>query len=239
VDKRTLYALVAMLALFLIFDTFVWKPQRRQKALATQETTQNPSPAPVDSTGGTLTDSLVAAGPAVVFDSLSAPDAKAEQLTLKNDKVTVTFSSKGAEITQIELANYKMSGSEQVKLVNSGSSIAGVSLVTPDSKQSLSNVIFRHKLTDSGRNLVFYLGEETNPSFEKIYSLDATYGITMAVKAHSIANVKGMELDFAGGIADSEEYLRSKAQDYKFLLYTNQLQKFTVGNLKKKPPPAM
>lgn len=235
-DKRTLYALVAMLALFLIFDTFVWKPQRRQKALATQETTQNTNPAPVDTLGATLTDSLTATGPAVMLDSLSAPDAMEELVKLKNDKVVVTFSTRGAEITQVELADFKMNGSDQVKLVNTGSSIAGVSLVTPDKKQSLSNVIFRHKLTDSDRTLVFYLGEEANPSFEKTYSLDDKYGIKLAVKAHSIANVKGMELDFAGGIADSEEYLRSKAQDYKFLLYTNQLQKFTVGSLKKKPP---
>ena len=36
-DKKTLYALMLMLALFLVFDQFVWKPQRVRQAQAAEQ----------------------------------------------------------------------------------------------------------------------------------------------------------------------------------------------------------
>lgn len=233
VDKRTLYALLAMLALFLVFDQFVWKPQRQQNTQAQAQSTEQATTEPEEP----VVDSLPPAASAGALDSLLVQGTEATSISLKNSLMRVDFSSRGAVITQVELANFKRRDESNVLLVAPDAYIAGSSVFTAESQElELDGLIFEHELSDDQSQLRFYLGSPDAPQVEKIYSLDEQYGINLDLRINSIASVKGIQMDFSSGIADSEDYLRSKAQDYKFLLYTAQLQKFTLNNLKKKQP---
>lgn len=236
-DKRTLYALLAMLALFLVFDQFVWRPQARRKAQAQEQSRQAaaelPAELPTDSSDVSEAGQIAAV---TSLDSLASSTASEETIRLQNELMQVSFSTRGAVITQVELNNYKINDEEQVKLINADSQIAGTTILSAGATKSLDTQVFAHTVAPDSASVTFYLGAQDSPTVAKTYSLDQSYGIKLDIKLQEVPGIIGLEHDFSSGIADSEEYLRSKAQDYKFLIYNAQLQKISVNSLKKKPP---
>lgn len=232
-DKKTLYALMLMLALFLVFDQFVWKPQRvrqaqaaEQKAAdqASQKQTTQPAPAKKDS---------LSVAPALL-DSLSTPGAKAETIKLGNELMDVSFSSQGGTISQVELHRFRSLEKKPVALINPKSSILGMKLFTGSGEADLSRVVFNYRVVADSSLVVFYLGDPAKPVVEKRYVLDKQYGIELSIAIENYGLIRGTELDFGSGIADTEKNLRSKQQDYQFLLYAgNEQEKYSLPKLKK------
>ena len=237
-DKRTVLALILMLALFLVFDQFVWKPQREQKAAETAAQTQSKEAPASKSTVPAPKDSLAAAP--MLPDSLSSPDAKEQDIVLSNPRMKVTFSSRGARIKQINLPDFKMAGDKDVALINANSTIAGSSVILENGTRNLDNLIFNVRSNPDSAYVVFYLGEAAKPMVEKTFKLDQQYGIAHEIKIRNMGAVKGLELDFSSGIADTEKNLKSKKQDYSFLLYGDaKLQKLSMSAVKKGPQAAI
>ncbi len=229
-DKRTLLALLLMMIVFLVFNQFVWKPKpaATEAANPVQNTPQAAEPVPA--TPDTL--------PALArSDSLLSSTAKAETVTLENELMKVSFSSQGANITQVELKNFKMHDSENVKLIPSGQSIASLSLLHADGETALQQVVFDTQLSPDGRSVSFSLGDKANPRVKKSYSLDSRYGIALNVEANNLKPLTGLELDFDSGIADTERATKSKLQDYKFIYYAdNEIQRVPLSKFKKSRP---
>ena len=225
-DKRTLTAILLMLALYIVFNQFIWKPQ---PPAAEQPDTLASSSEPV------LADSIapvVSAFP----DSLKNPDASADTLILENERMKVSFSSQGAAIHKVELKNHFIQGDEPVQIVPEGKSLAELTIFHPASQTSVKDIVFNYVASKDSNEVHFWIGNEASPSVSILYRLDDEYGIVMQVKASEFAVINGLALDFGCGIADSETYTKYKAQDYKFVYYANnELKKVPLSKLKKKP----
>ena len=234
-DKRTVLALILMLVLFLVFDQFVWKPQREQKAQQTAAQTQTKEAPAAAKPGAPAPKDSIATIP-TLLDSLSSADAKIQDVVLSNAKMTVTFSTRGALIKQINLHDFKMEGDKDVALINQNTGIAGTTVVLEGGTRNLDDLIFSYRSNPDSASVVFYLGDAAKPTVQKTFSLDQLYGIAHDVKIQNMGAVKGLELDYSSGIADTEKNLKSKKQDYSFLLYADaKLQKFSMGTVKKEP----
>jgi YidC/Oxa1 family membrane protein insertase len=234
-DKRTITALLMMLALYLVFDMLVWKPQR-QAALQNNITQTQSTPV-------AATDSLAAPAEAPVAsvaaaDSLFGGSAQTSQtLSLENDLVRVQFDSKGAVITAIELKKHNYDESRLVNLVPEGSALAGLSVYHGASSTNLAESVFNFTQFEDGRGITFYLGDEENPNVIKRFTLDDFYGLQLDTEVQNLAAIGGLRLDFAAGIADSEVNTKSKAQDYRFYLNAdNEMLKLALSKMRKNQP---
>ncbi|HPS38482.1 MAG TPA: membrane protein insertase YidC [Candidatus Cloacimonadota bacterium] len=234
-DKKTLYALILMLALFLVFDQFVWKPQRVKQAQLNEEKAAAKAAAPQSQAPIPAKKDSLATVPAVV-DSLLTPGTTRTTVQVKNSMMNVTFSNQGGVISQVEIPKFLNRDKKPVKLVNTGASLAGMKILTGKGETDLSQVLFNHRVATDSSMVVFYLGTAQNPVVEKRYTLDPQYGIKLDISIRDFGMIRGTMLDFGSGIADTEENLRSKQQDYQFLLFaSNEQQKFTLPKLKKNP----
>jgi YidC/Oxa1 family membrane protein insertase len=232
-DKRTLSALLLMLVLYLAFDQFVWKPQRESARLATQSEQLPQDPA--------LADSLDQEKPVPVSaaaDSLiGTENAEVKEVELENDYLKVRFSNKGAVITSIELKEYNFSDGVAVDLIPEMGSILSTTVYQGSQNLDLSSRIFAYSEDPDTKSIRFHLGAEASPQILREYYLDDMYGIGVETSIQNLGSMNGIRLDLSAGIADSEKQTKSKAQDYRFLLYAdNELLKLSLAKMKKNPP---
>lgn len=223
-----------MFILFLVFNQFVWKPQQLQNQAASkpEATTANPAPAALADT-----NAVAASTPLAATDSLFATNAAVESFQLSNQLMTVHFNSKGGVIQQVELKKFFMHDGSLVKLVPQDASLAALTLIHPKSQTPLADVVFQHRISVDSLFVSFFIGDPNAPQIEKRYTLDQQYGINLDVQVSGFQAMNGLELDFGSGIADTERVNKSKAQDYKFLLYAdNEIQKLALSKIKKNPP---
>lgn len=232
-DKRTFIALFIVVVLFFVWSTYI-APKRapivpEQSAVAdtvtAADTSKTTAPVPAKIA---LPDSLILGA-----DSLRS-------YTLANDNFTVSFSNEGASITSAKLKKFSWEDkTKPVDIVPEDEMIAGIKLLkhktSPD--LDLRSVKWQSAQSDSA-GVVFWLGEQSSPWVKKTYRLDDKYGILMDVEVNSPDPVYGIEYDFSAGIADSEDVNpRSKSQDYKLLLYTeNAPVKIALTKINKENP---
>jgi len=232
-DKRTLTALLLMLALWLAFDQFVWKPQRESARLNQQNELLQQEPALADTLEKDATEPQLAYSDSLVF----IEGAETQELELENDYVKVVFSSKGAVVRSIKLKGYDYSEGVPVDLIPENEAILGTTISQGSTDIDLAKRNFAFSENPEGKSISFYLGEEAEPQVLREYNLDEKYGIGVITKVQNLGNVNGIRLDLSAGIADSEKNLKTKAQDYRFFLYAdNELLKLTLGKMRKKPP---
>lgn len=216
-----------MFVLFLVFQQFVWKPK---PAAPTQA---EPATQPVQAPQA-ASDSL-SVSTAVLPDSLIAASDQTSLITLSNQVMTVSFSSRGGVVTQVEMKNHKVDKTKPVRLVPEGETIGGLSVFHPATQSDLSGINFNYKVNADSSGIDFWLGNEASPAVARSYRIDSGYGIGMKVKVNGLGSIHGLGLDFGAGIADSETYTKYKAQDYKFVYYANnEIKKTTLASLKKK-----
>jgi YidC/Oxa1 family membrane protein insertase len=231
-DKRTLTAILLMIILYMVFSQFVWKPQQlqRQQQLATNESPAQTAPAAEKA----AVDSIIIQP---LADSLFSTDSRPEIVKLSNELMTVYFNTKGGNIQQVELKNFLTHTKTQVRLIPDDSSIANLKLIHPGAETPLSNTVFQYRISADSLYVSFFLGDPASPQVEKRFSLDTNYGIDLKVSVAGFLAMNGIELDFSSGIADTERINKSKAQDYKFLMYAdNQIQKTALSKFKKAQP---
>lgn len=221
-----------MMLLYMVFSQFVWKPQQQKQLQQQAAADSTSSPAPVaEATPNTSTIAAVTA------DSLFKTDAEPEIITLSNDLMTVHFNTKGASISQVELHKFLMHDGSPVKLIPEDASIAAIKLIHPASETHLAETVFLHSVSADNRSITFYLGDVTAPQVSKTFALDGQYGIGLSVAIAGLTAMNGIELDFSSGIADTERINKSKAQDYKFLMYAdNEIHKTALSKFKKSQP---
>lgn len=219
-----------MLAVFLIFDHFVWKPGREAKLQNTAQQSKQESSEPVAQeqvTEPVLTEEA--------HDTSFRINEKNENITLQNEMVKITLSNVGAKITQVELKNFKMRDGSNVSLLPMDESIADIKLLHSGKETPLNKEVFAwQQLTE--RSVLFYLSTEKDSVIVKRFSLNDDYGIDLDISIRDYLPTSGISINFESGIADTEENLKTKAQDYKFLLFAdNALQKLDMKKLKAEP----
>lgn len=228
-DKRTISALIIIFSIYLVFDHFIWKPQREYAQKLQQQQSEAQMP---DSSSVAQDTSVVEMAP------LAANYATAEEavsLSLQNDVFKVDFSSQGATITGIELKEYFHDNEVAVNLIPAKEAIAQLSVYEPEGSLNLANSLFWHEVSEDLRSVSFYLGSKEEPAILKRYTLDDSYGIRLEIEVAGVS--QGLRLDFSAGIADSENYVKNKQQDYRFFLNAdNAIFKQNLAKLRKKQP---
>ncbi len=134
-DKRTLTALLLMLVLYLVFDQFVWKPQRQSAAQAALSEEVATPPETASTPDSTITSP-------VVVDSLFATAASEEIVVLENNKLRVELSNRGAVIKAIRLKEFEFGAGVPVNLIPEGTSILGSSIYSMGKSQNLGDHLF-------------------------------------------------------------------------------------------------
>jgi YidC/Oxa1 family membrane protein insertase len=233
-DKRTLTALLLMLIVFLVFNQFVWKPQQLARQKQTQAKTSKQEQPQATSKATVAQDTLVSAPFA---DSLLSGAEKPETIKLSNELMSVSFSSLGATVTRVDLANYKMHDGRPVSLIPDGQNLAATKLLHNGSDTPLQQAVFKYSLAPDSKSITFYLGDQDKPQVKKSFSLDSRYGIAMTVDVSGYKPLNGLEVDFGSGIADTERTTKSKSMDYKFIYYAdNEIHKVALSKFKKSQP---
>ncbi|MDD2228865.1 MAG: membrane protein insertase YidC [Candidatus Cloacimonetes bacterium] len=232
-DKRTLTAILLMIILYLVFSQFVWKPQQLEQQKQLQAVKESPAPVATEPAVVPVDSIVLTPLPDSLFVSTTAP----ETLQLSNELMTVSFNTKGGNIQQVELNKFLTHDKNPVSLIPADNSMADLKLIHPGSETNLSQTVFQYNISPDSSYVSFYLGDAATPQVEKRFSLDNQYGIALSVAVSGIQAMNGIELDFSSGIADTERINKSKAQDYKFLMYAdNQIQKTSLSKFKKAQP---
>lgn len=221
-------ALLLMLIVFVVFDQFVWKPQRI--VAEAEKASQTDTPAAV-----VTKDSIPEAIPEMSTAAVSAFDVSVSEqsYSLSNELTSITFSNRGAVVNSVKLHSFKMRDGSDVELIPAGTAVGGLSLEHPESVTDLSKQIFSAVLHDE-RTLSFYLKASQDTIVVIKYTLNDDYGLQKDIMVQNYLPIKGINLSFESGIADTEENLKSKNQDYKFIISANnELKKLDLKKLAK------
>jgi len=232
-DKRTITALLMMLVLYLLFDHFVWKPQRDSARQAIQSEEVVPE-SPISN----APDSLSAAAlPTVNADSLFSSSTEAQFITLENENIIVKFNSRGAVINSIELKHFDFGPELKVDLIPEQAQILNSIVYSGGESIDLSKHNFIHEVDSAANSVTFSLQGQNDAIIQRSYRLDDQYGIHTDISVNSMGSINGVRLDLSAGIADSENNTKSKAQDYRFYLHAdNEILNTRLSKLGKNPP---
>lgn len=219
-----------MLVLYLVFDQFVWKPQRESVRLAAGTEEVIPVPAAPESPD-------LAIMPSIASDSLFIGNDAQENIILENANLRVQFSTRGAVITSIQLKHFDFGPDKQVDLIPANSAILKTSLYSMGKSIDLSDLNFSYEADYALSTVNFYLEGENGATIRRNYSLDQQYGIHTTADIQNMGNINGLRLDLMDGIADSENNTKSKAQDYRFYMYAdNEILKVPLSKMRKNQP---
>lgn len=222
-----------MMIVFLIFDHFVWKPQKIKKAEATEELASKSTPDAKADTSAAATSSIA---------EISGSDQDTN-VVLQNDLVSIIISNRGARVSGVALKKYLNAQKLPAQLIPPNHSIAGTTLFADGGETSLDNMLFEVE-SDSERKASFYLKSGTDSVIVKTYTLNDDYGLNMDVKVHNYKPINGIRLSFDAGIENTErreaiagsdpKSKKNKTQEYKFLIFAdNQFRKFDSKKIAK------
>lgn len=232
-DKRTLWAMFIVFIVFIALQTFVFKPKPAQQPAQAADSLAKQAPAPI---------AAVPQQPAAPLPVNSASRYQGSDslrtAILTNDRITVRFSSLGAQINSLELQDYTgIDRKTPVDLVPAGKALAGITLLGSNVGTDLKTLNW-NLAQPSSDSLVFWLGPQDKPIVRKSFTLNESYGLRLNVTVQDSLAHNGIEYDFSAGIADSEKVKpKSKNVDYKLLLYAaNKLEKLPLGRMLKNRP---
>ncbi len=152
---------------------------------------------------------------------------------IENNKMKVYFSNQGATIQKVYLNDFHLSDDTPVQLIPENSELSGITLITDKGVTSLSDLVFKHSIADRSNSVTFYLENENTRIFEKTYTIMDNYSIGMSINMNSMASVQGYDIDMGSGIKDTENYVKNKRMDYKFIAQINNaMESLTLSRIK-------
>ncbi len=229
-DKKTLLAVLLILVVFWLSSEFLWKNKNTQQAQqqTTEEnvTNQTVEPSNLDQTIQETETEIIAMDNDININN---------NIVLENDLIKITFSNKGAVINSIQLHDFFMKDKVSlVELLNENGSILNTKLTdTAGNISNYSNVPFQYELNEASRKITFISNTEKG-TYKKTFTLSDDYQVIMETQLSGFGNVSGYELDFGGGIADTEEYLKMKNREYAVISQVdNDINKISLSKLKE------
>ncbi|HPR17582.1 MAG TPA: membrane protein insertase YidC [Candidatus Cloacimonadota bacterium] len=224
-DKRTLLALLLILAVFWISSEFIWKKNIPQPASQSQVTP--PQSLPQTTEPETSTPS------AIVPLEIMNDDAEInDDIILQNDFITLRFSNMGAVLLSAELHEFTLKDKNiLVNLIPQDQSILGMKLeIDSGNTINLENVPFDYQFIDEK---VVFTAQTQSGTILKSFELTANYELAMRFSIDASNSVDAYLISFDSGIADSEEFLKMKRTDYQIMSQVdNVINKFPLAKLK-------
>ncbi len=226
-EKRTIFAVILIIAVFWISNEFLWKPNVPAQTSVnqpTEETTQTPPPVEVP------TADFVQPPAEAVPSDIEINDA----IVLENDLLRIELSNRGATVNSIQLKDYTMADKEtMVNLIPQGKSLYGLSLTnTNGAVKNLGNEAFTYTI-DEVENRVHFTYNTPQGSVEKTFTLVGGYEIGFTVQKQGFQDFDSYTIALDSGIADTETYLKMKNRVYKVVAQVeNSITKLSLAKLK-------
>ncbi|MBT5419406.1 MAG: membrane protein insertase YidC [Candidatus Cloacimonetes bacterium] len=231
-DKKTLLAVLLILVVFWISSEFIWK--RNKPATQDQQTTENVT----DTQQQTAETTTPLEQPLANETEIIALDNDVDindNIVLENELFIVTFSNRGAVINSVQLKGFFMKDKVSfVELINENSSILNTRLNdTVGNISNYSSIPFQYEINEASRKVTFISNTEKG-TYKKIFTLEDDYQVNMKTQLNGFENVSGYEIDFGGGIADTEDYLKMKNREYAVISQVdNDINKIALSKLKE------
>ena len=231
-DKKTLLAVLLILVVFWISSEFIWK--RNKPATQDQQATENVT----DTQQQTAETTTPLEQPLANETEIIALDNDVDindNIVLENELFIVTFSNRGAVINSVQLKGFFMKDKVSfVELINENSSILNTRLNdTVGNISNYSSIPFQYEINEASRKVTFISNTEKG-TYKKIFTLEDDYQVNMKTQLNGFENVSGYEIDFGGGIADTEDYLKMKNREYAVISQVdNDINKIALSKLKE------
>jgi YidC/Oxa1 family membrane protein insertase len=151
-----------------------------------------------------------------------------DNIVLENDKISLSFSNKGGVLNSIKLNDFTQSNRENiVDLIPENESLLGLILFSERDTIRVSNYNFNWEKTelDGYPAVVFYLGESGAKRIEKRFILKKEYNLVMEISTSGIDSISSYNINFGSGLTDTEEFLKQKSIDYRFVSQVQNVQK--------------
>lgn len=221
--------------IFLISNQFIWKPKQealleKQKKEALEKADQQDyapqeTPIPIQNEQNSIYNSLVFNDSiAIVYD-----------LILENETIKITFSNLGGNISSVELKEYRAQDRvSNIELVPENQKLANLRIFSKNKQMyDLDEAVFNYDII--GENGIIFTVNTTSGIIRKEYTLQEEYTLDMNLSVENFENIDRYEIGLEGGIADTEEFIKYKHQDYK--VYTqvdSELLKRALKSLRTK-----
>lgn len=210
-DKNTIIGFVLIGLLFIGFSIYTQPSAEEQRAMYVKDSTEQAQRAQAEQKAQLAAQQAAAkqkqqqlADTTALFHSVRS--GKATQVVLRNKKLVVTLSSKGATVTQAQILGYKdaLNGADHVNLFRQGQQQLNFALTTAHSVVSTQDLYFTPTAqTDSSVTFVAEAAKGQHVSIT--YTLGANYLL------HASLRAEGMAQQFAPGTQTMDVLWRDKA----------------------------
>lgn len=209
-DKRTLIAIALIFIVFWLSNELIWKRNIKEEQPETvrEEVMEKPAAKelpPLEK----------------IVEPLTIPVSDIpveEDIILSNEHISLHFTNKGAVLTKILLHDYTYQDLP-VNLIPEEASVLGITVRGIDGYIDLSEQIFdwQKETIDGYPVLIFRLMQDELQIAQKSYYLIGDYRMLMNLEISNLGDTEGYIVSFDSGIADSEESLKHKDNDYKLI----------------------
>ena len=220
-EKRTIIALVLFFLVFWLSNQFLWKERTQETTGADIELEETePLEAVVDREPEIIrTESDMNT---VENDGIfsNAEIAINDEIILENDLMVLIFSNRGGLLKSVLLKEHNHYDKENpVNLIPAGEALLGLEIETAEDMIFSDELIFNwEKSRRNGHQiLTFYLESNGMRAIEKIFVINDDYALHKEIAISGIGDIRSYTLGFDSGIADTEEKVRQKESDYRFI----------------------
>lgn len=236
-EKRTLLALLLIMAIFWISNEFIWKKSA-------------PAQDPPDVSESTVLPASKETAPDVTPSNISGSLPETTQsrtdyeirddLVLENEHIRLVLSNLGAVITSIQLKNYHLYDPAQyLELLPPDQTMLNIELENNEGRIiNLANQVFQYDIITAGQSISFTWFSDSG-HFTKTFTLQDGYRLALENRSTGLEFLSAYRLSMDGGIADTEEFIikhpKEKLRDYKiYSEINNDISKFPLSKLKDK-----
>lgn len=225
-DKRTLFALVLIFAIFWLSNELIWKkktPVQQEPGITTTETVQQGDPFQdvEPSATGTVRRAATDQIPDQYREMFAGEEISInDNIRLENDQMLLVFSNQGGLLKTVYLKeHYHYDKLNPVNLIPEEGSLFNLQVETQDDLLQLDDYVFNWEITTRGeqRSLSFYLGDQDRRLIEKSFVINDGYGLTGSIVVSGMGAIRDYTLGFGSGIAETEESVKQKEADFRFI----------------------
>ena len=226
-EKRTLLAVLLILVVFWISSEFIWKSKKTQVEKPATEIIEKPEVQVEVKPTKEITTQI----PVEPESDIEIAD----DITLENEFLKVSFSNQGAVVNSIQLKEYFLSDKEtSVELIPNNESLLNTELLMSSGNiLNLKNIIFQF-IENKEDNQITFISQTEAGIIEKTYKLTGKYQVDLEMRITSYEDFVGYNIGLDSGIADTEEYLKMKSREYKVVgQLDNAITKYSLAKLKE------
>ncbi len=238
-DKRTLIAIVLIFIVFWLSTEFIWQPKESEVDLTDSSVGAIPEtkPTQIDEEFVQLDSEANKLDRQFKDLDYSENIEVSKDIILENDYISLSFSNLGAVLNDAYLKEYYLANKKGiVNLIIDNESLLGLTVSLSTQSIDFSNKVFRweHGTYNRYPTLTFFIENDKGRIVQKEYILTGDYNLLLNITINDIGIIEGYYLAFDSGIADTEESLKQKSTDYRFIAQVQGSQtSLTLRNLER------